>query len=444
MRAGAFHSDQLRRSKTVTFEEPIFFLSGIIILLTFTLGSPVLNLVMAYSQPGGNFLTKFHPASWLSAPLLFLVCLDQRPKAGRLPRHLIAATGVIALLVAWLAARHKGALAATFIDIHLTPAILLLALSRLPLERVRVLLRLFIALAAINVFIVFAEFAAHTHLVPQEEGAHTHEFFRPFGLFDHPIQAGTLFYCAMFLLLRGVVSSVLARPLMVLLLLGVAVCGVRGPLAIAGLIFLAHVIRPANPRRHLTDYLFDFGLIVLLPIGILIAFSLGVFDRIMTLGIWEESAQSRFFIFDALDLLNSNQFWHGVDGYDVGDWLAKHTTGDQSIENAFVATIFQAGFPAAIMLGIFLVVLHAPAMLRSLLFFAAVVMVFLTTLGFGSKNMIAAGVALTGYWIWRQAVEAQRQPFTSLSSRPPRRVVRGHRLYSERQRALLVRRSSRT
>ena len=443
MRAAAFRSDRIPRSRAASLEQPIFFLSGIIILLIFTLSSPLLNLVMAYSQPGGSFFAKFHPASWLSAPLLFLVCLDQPEKARSLPRHLIGALALIALIIAWLAARHKGALASTFIDIHLTPTVLLLALARLPLERVRVLLRLFIALAAINVFIVFAEFAAQTHLVPIEEARG--EYFRPFGLFAHPIQAGTLFYCAMFLAASGVVSSGVARPLMLLLLFGVALCGVRGPLAMAGLVFVSHVIHPAYPRRYLTDYLFDFGLIVLLPIGILAALSLGAFDRIMALGIWEESAQSRFYIFDALDLLNQNQFWHGVDGYDVGDWLAKQATGDTLIENAFVVVIFQAGLPAAVMLGIFLFVLHAPAMLRSLLFSMMVVLVLATTTGFGTKNLIAAAMALTGYWTWRQAMERRRQPFTNLS--PPHllaKTAERHRLYSGRQRPLPVRRSSRT
>ena len=434
MRAAAISSGRVYRSHAVGLEQPIFLLSGIIIVLTFTLSSPLLNLLMAYSQPGGNFFTKFHPASWLAAPLLFLVCLDQPGKSGPLPRHLIAAAGVMALIVAWLAMRHKGALAATFIDIHLTPAVLLLALSRLPLERVRVLLRLFIALAAVNVFIVFAEFATHRNFIPQDAQDVREPFFRPFGLFAHPIQAGTLFYCAMLLAASGVVSGGLARPLMLLLLFGVALCGVRGPLAMAGLIFVCHVIRPVNPRRHIADYIFDFGLILLLPIGVLVAFSLGVFDRIMTLGIWEESAQSRFYIFDALDLLNTHQFWHGVDSYDVGDWLAKLTTGGQFIENAFVATIFQAGLPTALMLGLFLLVLHTPAMLRSVLFFVIVVLVAFTTLGFGAKNLIAAGVAMTGYWIWRQAME-RRQASAFLQPH----MTKGARLHVARRRASIAR-----
>ena len=392
-------------ARVVDLGAPIFWVCGAIILLTFTLGSPLLNQLMPYSQPGGNFFAKFHPASWLGPLLLLLVWQDSAGKWRTPVGHLAWAIGLLTLLIGWLAVRGKGAMLATFIDIYLVPAILLLALSRLSRERVRSLLRLFIALAAINVFIVAIEFASQRALLPRDG---YERFFRPAGLLAHPIQAGTLFYCAMFLTARGVISTWLMRPLLALFLLGGALCGVRGPLTMAALIFLMHIIRPAVSRRSLSDYVLDFGLLLLIPIGISALLMSGAFNRIMELGIWEQSAQSRFTIFDTIALLNDHQFWNGVDGYDVSEFLAGQVTGGRLIENAFVSIILLAGFPVALVMAVSLLIVHAPAMRRSFIFALMLVMVAATTLGFGAKNMIPAAIALSSYWTHRQFVERRR------------------------------------
>jgi hypothetical protein len=392
-------------SRVADLQAPIFWVSGAIILLTFTLGSPLLNQLMPYSQPGGNLFTKFHPASWLGPLLLLLVWQDHAGRWRTPVGHLAWTIGVLILLIGWLAVRGKGALLATFIDIYLVPAVLLLALSRLSTQRVRLLLRIFVALAAINVFIVVIEFASQRALLPRDG---YERFFRPSGLLAHPIVAGTLFYCAMFLTVRGVTSSGLMRPLAGLFLVGDALCGVRGPLTMAVLIFLMHIIRPAVPRRGLSDYVLDFGLLMLIPVGISALLLSGAFDRIMELGIWEQSAQSRFTIFDAINLLNGHQFWKGVDGYDVSEFLAKQVTGGRLIENAFVGVILLAGFPVALVSAISLFIAHAPAMRRSFLFTLMLVTVAATTLGFGAKNMIPAAIALSSYWTHRQFVERRR------------------------------------
>jgi hypothetical protein len=383
-------------------EEPIVWLCGGIILLTFTLSAPLLNLFMPYSVTGGNFFAKFHPASWL-APFLLLLVWQDYAAGWRVPiGHLAWGIGLLGALIGLLAVRGKGALAATFIDIYLVPGILMLALSRLPTARVRTLLRLFIAIVAFNVMIVMLEFAARRALLPREA---YERFFRPAGMFAHPIMAGTLFYCAMFLTSRGVVTTWLARPLMLLFLLGAALCRVRGPLAMAVLILVAQIIHPAVGRRHMSEYVLDLGLVLLLPFVILAVFFSGAFDRVLELGLWEQSAQSRFSIFDTIHVLNHRQFWNGVGGYDVGEFLATQLTGGQLIEDAFVSFVLQAGFPVAVAMTIILFILHIRAMSRSLIFVAMMVLIGTTTLGFGAKNMIPAAIALSGYWIQRRSAE---------------------------------------
>jgi hypothetical protein len=399
-------------ARVADLEAPIFWVCAAIITLTFTFGSPLLNQFMAYSEPGGSFFAKFHPASWFGPLLLLLVWQDCAGKWRSPIGHLVLAIGLLILLIGWLAVRGKGAMLATFIDIYLVPTILLLALSRLSTERVRSLIGIFVALAAINVFIVAIEFASQRALLPREG---YERFFRPAGLLAHPIVAGTLFYCAMFLTMRGVTSSWLMRPLVVLFLLGAALCGVRGPLMMTVLILLMHIIRPAIPRKSPSDYALDSGLLLLIPVAIVALLLSGAFDRIMELGIWEQSAQSRFTIFDTIDLLNGHQFWNGVDGYDVSEFLARQVTGGRLIENAFVSIILMTGFPVALVIAVTLLIVHAPAMRHSFVFTLMVITVAATTLGFGVKNMVPAAIALSSYWAHRQFMERPRSAATTIT-----------------------------
>ncbi len=378
-----------------------------IVALIFLIGAPMLNLVMPYSSPGGNFLMKFHPASWIALPLFPL--LLQFPAANPLERHYRTAAFLFALICILLALEKKGALMSTILDIHVAPAILLAALSRLPFERARVAPALFVRIAAFNVVLVAVEFALRTPILPRE----SHElFFRPAGFFAHPINAGILFCCAMLLLMRGVLGTASVRPLMLLFLFGTVLCGVRGPLAVAGTIFLANIIRPALPRRSALDYVLDFGALIAVPIGVAIALSIGAFDRILALGLWEKSSQSRFHIFEALDWITNNEFWWGIDSNERMELLAGYATGGRDIENSVVLETFAAGFPVAILASFAVFFLHAPALRRSLLAVLLFAVAALATIAFSTKSNAAAGLALAGYWVWRSDFE-RKTPCTA-------------------------------
>jgi hypothetical protein len=376
----------------------------LIVALIFVIGAPMLNMVMPYSQAGGNFLTKFHPASWIALALFAL--LLPFPAANSLERHYRKSVLLFALVCTLLALRGKGALVSTLLDVQITPAILFAALSRLPFERARAAPALFVWIAACNVLLIAFEFTLHTHILPHES---QELFFRPAGLFGHPISAGILSCCAMLLVTRGVAGSLASRPLMLTFLVGTALCGVRGPLAIAALIFIVNVVWPSLPRRSPIDYLLDFGILFAAPIGAAIAYSVGAFDRILSLGVWEESSQSRFFIFDALNWLTNAEFWGGIESYERMEWLTKSATGGQFIENSFVFMTFAAGLPMAILAGLSIFFLHAPALRRSLLFAAVFALATLASISFSTKGSGSAGIALAGYWIWRSDIERKRK-----------------------------------
>ncbi|AWL99655.2 hypothetical protein [Bradyrhizobium amphicarpaeae] len=347
---------------------------------------------------------KFHPASWI-ALVLFLHIL-QFPAANRLDAHYRNAVFLFVFVCVLLGLQGKGAVMSSLIDVQITPAILLVALSRLPLEQARAAIALFVWIITLNVLLVALEFVLRTPILPRE---FVEVIFRPAGLFGHPINAGLLFCCAMLLLTRGAVGTFARRPLMLAFLGGTALCGVRGPLAIAAAIFIVNVIKPTLPRRSAIDYFLDFGVLFAVPIVVTIAYSVGAFDRILSLGVWEESSQSRLFIFDALDWLRSDEFWWGIDSYDRMEELTKSATGGRYIENSFVFITFAAGYPMALLASLSLTFLQAPALRRSLLFAMTFTLAAFATIAFTTKGSSSAGIALAGYWIWRLDYERKHR-----------------------------------
>ena len=391
-----------RADPPIGLQVPIGLTSALLVLFTCTVSALLLNQFMPYSQPGGSFFAKFHPASYVAVLLLLLVLAD-RDRARPYDRYLLIVFGLFLVIVGWLALRDKGGLAATIIDIHLVPTILILAMSRLTDRQMRSIVSLFIALAAANAIIIIIEYANQATLLPVTQSG---RFFRPSALLGHPIMAGTVLYSAMFLVSLGFTSATSRRPLLLLLLLGVAFCGVRGPLAVATIILVVYLVRSLAANRSTLAFAFDLALLLLLAVGTLFAAATGAFDRVLEIGIWDESASSRLEIFEALRFLSPYQLWNGVDGYDVGALLAAQTTGSQLIENAFIIVVLQAGLPLAIIATAALVMLHARAMLVSPVFALIVLVVAFTTIGFGVKSPAAAAVAFAGYVAWRRSREA--------------------------------------
>lgn len=378
----------------------IEILAKMMVILIFTLSAPILNFVMPYSVPGGSALVKFHPATWLSL-LLWLAVASARVRSP-LYHHYTRAALLFFALGVWLMFLGKGAVAATLFDIHFSVAVLLLGLTTLSQEQLRSVLMIFVWIAAFNVAVVTFEFFAKFRVLPLENNE---AFFRPAGLFGHPIASGVIFVCSMIIVSCGVTRSKLVRPFMALFLLGTALSGVRGPLAAATLIFTLNLIWPRLPRQSSTDKLLDLGTAILLPLGAVGAWSIGAFDRILSTGIWEDSAQSRFYIFEPLNWLSWAQFRNGVDDYGTMEYLARQATGGSFIENSFVAFVFSSGILIAIILSLAIFYLHLPALCRSISFLVIFFFFVMGTIGFSSKGQTAAALALAGYCVYRSKFE---------------------------------------
>ena len=383
----------------------ILSLAAINVIFLFTLSSPLLNIFMPYSTPGGNIFTKFHPASYVSFVILACI-ISTRRQNNPFEHHLVNALGFFTAIAAILAVFGKGALTSVVVDTQIAPTILLIALSRLHSGQQRQIMRIFTGTCAVNVFLVLIEFIRKKTLLPTDIPQEI--YFRPVGLADHSIVAGTLFYIAIFIVTRGIYSSSVSRILQVLFIFGITLCGVRGPLLIGILIIISNILSPFIRRKYSTDYLFDIVLVIMIAIGGAAALALGAYDRIAAAGYWDDSTQSRVSIFNTISLLSNHEFWFGVDGYDVSDQLAKLTTGGHYIENAFVSFVLQAGFPLALIMAMAILFLHSKALISSKFFIAVFLTISLTTLGFGSKNMIPPALALLGFLITHPLSQRQK------------------------------------
>lgn len=292
---------------------------------------------------------------------------------------------------------------ATIVDIHLAPAILLASLSRLPIKQARGVPSLFVYIVAINAVVVLVEFLSQTHIFPTES---YQPFFRPNGIFGHPIASGLHFCCAMVLVLYGAVDRSFSRPLMLLFLIGTAFCGVRGPLAVAAVIYLISTFKPISQRRSGMDYLIDFGVALLTPLAVAIAYFVGALDRVIAFGVWDDSSsQSRVLIFSVFKYLSSDVFWWGFDNYDAIGRVVNFAANTNYVENSFVFMTMVAGFPFALIFAFIILFFHCPATLRSFSFFLLFALAIFGTICFSSKGSSSTAVALTGYWIWRTKLE---------------------------------------
>lgn len=327
-----------------SMRQPMFWLSVLIVFLTFTLSQNTLNLFINYSITGGRFFSKFHPATYVAVLLLLLMLMESTTVPVRVDRHLLKFFGIFSILACYVAARGRGAFAAAITDIYITPVILLLALSRLSTESVRKIAALFVWIAAINAGLVIVDFLRGAYTLPVFPFLMHEQYFRPAGLTGHPTQAAAIGAYALLFVLSGAVESNLRRPLMLLLFLSVVLCKERAPLAMSGLVVFANLFRPLAPRQSKMDYVIDFGMVLIIPVVVVIAYFYGALDRILGIGIWETSSQSRILIYNALSYLSENEFMNGV-SKELGVFLTEKTINSDLRRADLSLRFFRPAFP---------------------------------------------------------------------------------------------------
>lgn len=360
-----------------------------VVILTLALNASVLNTLMAYTTPGGSLWSKIHPASWV---VLFIAPFALFGKRDNFVsrRHLVHAS-LFAFIIVVLAILAKGAVMTVIIDIAFVPCLFMCVFSQLDHRSRKVIVWTFIVFCLINVFIVVVEFFTSTSLFARET---SEPFFRPAALFGHPLNAGMLFCCAMIMLNRVSLSPALQFTMLVFFLVGVVLCGVRGPLVVAATIFISAILHSSGDRGRIPNLLFGSFALCVLMILLVWWESFGIFDRVSTLGVWEQSSQSRAYIFRSFNLLTTNELLWGVSSYEEMQRLALFLTGVPYIENSFVFYVFNVGIILALVICILICSNFASACRRSVSFFILFVGVAIGTISFSTKNATPFGVAL--------------------------------------------------
>lgn len=388
------------------FGSQIVALSNLTVLLIFAVSGATLNLFVNYTISGGSPIEKFHPATYICLLFLLPLILADAMKYGpRLDRQLLCFTILFASIAVFLAIQNEWAPMSAVVDVEVVPIIVLLALSRLTMHRLTKICRLFIWIAVANAGIVMVDFVRGTYTFPVVQSLTNDRFFRPAGFAGHPIPAAMLSVYAMYLVLKGVVHSSFRRPLMLFFLFSILLCKERTPLMIGGAIAVINLVRPFMPRASKREYLVDAVTAIAIPGLFVIAYFSGAFDRMLALGMWDGSSQSRFKIFDVLSFLSAGQLMSGGISSSMVPMLSAQTTDSAHVESFFISAVFAAGLPFAIFFALSLIAFYWRFMRKSFIFAGLVLVAFATSADFMIKGMQPAALCLIGYYLWRRDTE---------------------------------------
>lgn len=368
-----------------------FAIAAIAVTLSIFLSAQTMNLFVSFTTSGGFFLEKFHPSTILLALALFVRTVRQNKadpvKVLLEPRQ--AQRAIIALAVGWLGLccllvlRGQIGYVMVIVNNFLTPLILLqLSLNFTSSQIVR-LASLVTVSILINCLLVWIEFSMGRTLLPVIQEL---SFFRPAGFAGHPILAGT--YCVIGLLLIHITAAATWVRISISIFLFSALCiiGVRGSLLLGCLVFIT-VLAPASKQENVRRSLAARSLSVVIPLAMLfVAYQNGALERFATLGFWDDSAQSRFEIYDIFKFVTASEFWVGIPLDRLPLYLDYF--GLAYVESPFIAQFVVGGITFAVLSHAIIFIMIAVAARSSKLLAFSLMFYTFTTLAFSSKTTI--------------------------------------------------------
>lgn len=170
------------------------FTWGLILVLVFVSASVLARFGIPYAAPGGSMLTKIHPATWLSVPVV-LVWAWANGGIGRFVARLaVARPGLVVFAAAiTLLFFHAAAVVkqpvAPVVDTFVLPLFLFFALLELDERDLRRLETLLHVVMAANALVGLAEYATGWRLTPlyEADGRLMSYEWRASALFGHPL-----------------------------------------------------------------------------------------------------------------------------------------------------------------------------------------------------------------------------------------------------------------
>ncbi|QUS42515.1 hypothetical protein RPMA_21285 [Tardiphaga alba] len=409
---------------------------GVIGLLTvamiaiFTLSGGVLtHLKINYLTPGGNFLEKLHPATYLTFMATALLLMRGGDPIGEINRAFSEAKLLLVHLFCWFCLLiQMFALDRPFtviIDTFLLPVLLCLLIWRLTPQQRRPLIWALHATMLLNIVIGYYEFASGHRIIPLTLGSIlVMGEWRSSALLGHPLTAsGIVAAYIMALVLRPAICPplIIRIPLITFALGSLMAFGGRTALmtVLAVLAVMAAIEMFQLIRGKRIPLLVAVGAICLIfaAVGLVFAaYSLGIFDKmLLRFSSDKGSAMARVATFDMLSHFQWSELVLGPNPVRVNA-LQSQLGLNYGIENFWVSCIVQFGLvhTALITLGLtcFAVELMHRSDRAAWAILLLILMIAASSVSFSSKNIQLAQLVLL------IALLLPRTPRPAVSPRP--------------------------
>jgi hypothetical protein len=303
-----------------------FTVGFIAVILTFALPSNLLVNLGLYSEtPGGNPLTKFHPATYTAILAAWLALYGGRHSGGMTglfrDRPALAWSIVLILVSIVCSAINFGVSGTAFyVETYLAAALLLIALETGTERQLRILGYTILVFALVNVAISLIEGRAETHLIPPTRGLDDKDIeeFRGAGLYAHPLTAALVTSMVLLLALGMRLRPWVSAAVFGILFIGLLSFGGRSALATTVLLIAAAALFQLSAglvtRRLSVGFLTAFiaGSLLLPLLFVVLTTTTDVGQRIMTHLYLDDSAEVRVIQWRILDHLNLHDVLFGI------------------------------------------------------------------------------------------------------------------------------------
>ena len=393
--------------------------------LLFTLGIP-------YTVPGGSYVWKVHPGSYLLMLAFVVLAVPANPvrlvvgSAREVPALGFYAVTVLGLFV-YLTVDYGFGGSAFVLETLLMPVVAALILLNLPPEQRARLFAAVVVLVTVNALIGIAEAVGQQRLVPYyASGELVYErHFRATALIGHPLDNALITAMVLF----ATVLTVRRRPLLAVPALGVQAVallafGSRVAFVVAGLVggvwVLAWTARALLRARGNVRSAVGHSLVLLL-IPLLAAaavLGLGLGERIFSSFFLDASARTRLIALKALSLVDTPELWFGIGPLGVERLLhlmRRIESLSDAIENFWILWVLDFGLigfvplAAALLWLIWSLVRRAPAPLWVAAATFLTVASSNNSLGAKDRALVVLMVVLIGGTAWhRQRAAAPR------------------------------------
>jgi hypothetical protein len=332
----------------------LFLLLSLAIVVSMGLSGQLLNLIYPYSTPGGSFIGKIHPGSYLllgcAALLVMRQGLIRTVHAHFYGQLAILQFLVVVIFIAIFNVVRFGPNGAAYLaDTFMAAPLAVLLASHLGSRERYKIAEIILILVFINSLLTIAELLLRQNLIPHDNeiGA---SYFRASGLFGHPLANGLMTAPLLPLLLITSWSSLKKAVVASVYILSILACGARGALVIGAPLFLGAITFGIAQNVWRGRLRGDVGLAVpwaaIIGAGVftylLIETSFGA--RFMERGLYDENAAVRVGVFNVLSYLSPDDLWHGIDTTSYEAILNKYPD-IEIIENFWINLILSFGIP---------------------------------------------------------------------------------------------------